>query len=204
MGLSQGPLNIRNNVEIRPWLILALLLLLAALALLGDPARAGLRYDREAIAAGEVWRLLSGHFVHLGWSHVALNGLGLMLIGYLVMAEFVAWQWLLITAAAVAGIDLGFWYLQPQLAWYVGLSGLLHAWLAAGTVRGIAARKREFWFIGAFLAGKLLYEQCFGALPGSEGTTGGPVVVAAHLYGALSGTLAALGLGFRKWRDPAI
>lgn len=205
MGLSQGPEDSRKNGQMAPWLVVALaLLLMAALALPGEWARVALRYDRVAIADGEVWRLISGHFVHLGWSHLILNGLGLALISYLVAAEFCVWQWFAIAAVAIAGIDLGFWFLQPQLAWYVGLSGLLHALLAAGTVSGIGKGKREFWFIGIFLLGKLLYELLFGAMPGSEATSGGHVVVAAHLYGALSGALAGLCFSFRNMPDRAL
>ncbi|MDH5323713.1 MAG: rhomboid family intramembrane serine protease, partial [Gammaproteobacteria bacterium] len=92
----------------------------------------------------------------------------------------------------------GFWYLQPQLSWYVGLSGLLHGLLAAGTVSGIRHRQVECSIIAAFLLGKLVYEQLFGALPGSEASSGGNVVVAAHLYGTLGGALAGLLFALRK------
>jgi membrane associated rhomboid family serine protease len=47
------------------------LLLLPVLA--GDAGRAALRYDRVGLADGQLWRLLTGHFVHLGLEHAALN-----------------------------------------------------------------------------------------------------------------------------------
>jgi rhomboid family GlyGly-CTERM serine protease len=189
-----------RNARFSTWLLPGITLAVAAgLALLGSWGREALRYDRMAIADGEVWRLVSGHFVHLGWSHFVLNGVGFGLICYLVAARFGVRQWLLISGIVIAGIDLGFWFLQPQLVWYVGMSGLLHGLLAAGTVSGISDRQREFWLIAVFLVGKLGYEQLVGPLPGSEGTTGGSVVVAAHLYGAVSGGFAALCLRFRKF-----
>ncbi|MEE8280791.1 MAG: hypothetical protein V3R50_00295, partial [Gammaproteobacteria bacterium] len=30
-----------------------------------------LRYDRAAISDGELWRIITGHLAHLGWSHLA-------------------------------------------------------------------------------------------------------------------------------------
>ncbi|MDA1064516.1 MAG: rhombosortase [Proteobacteria bacterium] len=205
MGLSQGAVDARKKADFFVCLTLGMALALAAaIELSGDLGREWLRYDRAAIADGELWRLLGGHWVHLGWSHFLLNGIGLLLIAYLVAANFSRWQWLMITAAVIAGIDLGFWFLQPQLVWYVGMSGLLHGLLAAGTVNGLRCRPRESWLIAAFLVGKLGYEQLLGPLPGSEETTGGNVVVAAHLYGAMSGALAGLCFSFRKSPDAPI
>ena len=42
------------------------------------------------------------------------------------------------------------------------------------------------------VAGKLAWEQFAGPLPGSESGSGGPVIVDAHLYGAVGGLLAAV------------
>ena len=39
------------------------------------------------------------------------------------------------------------------------------------------------------LVAKISWEQFSGPVPGSELTSGGPVVVDAHLYGALGGVL---------------
>jgi len=192
-------MDIRRKTDLYACLpALVVLASAATLETVGQPAREWLRYDRAAIAEGEIWRLLSGHVVHLGWSHLALNGAGLLLIVYLVAAQFSALQWLAIISVVVIGTDLGFWYLQPQLSWYVGLSGVLHGLLAAGTISGLRHKQAEFGCIGAFLLGKLIYEQLLGPLPGSVESTGGNVVVDAHLYGALGGLLAGLFFAFRK------
>ena len=163
----------------------------AILALTGDAGRLLLRFERGAIADGEFWRLLSGHFVHLGWSHFVLNAIGFLLICYLVAARFRALQWLLIGGIAIAGIDTGFWLFEPQLEWYVGLSGLLHGLLAAGVIAGIRAGQKDAWVLGVILLLKLAYEQFVGPVPGSAETTGGTVIVAAHLYGAIAAGVAA-------------
>ena len=46
--------------------------------------------------------------------------------------------------------------------------------------------------LAVFVAGKLLWEQTVGPLPGSESSAGGTVIVNAHLYGAVGGVLGAL------------
>ncbi len=158
----------------------------------GETVRTALRYSRPDIGAGELWRLASGHLVHLGWSHFAMNVAALLLIWLLVGRSFRPLQWLLIIAGVMAGIDAGFWFLDTQLLWYVGLSGVLHGLLAGGLVGAWGSSRVEVPLLLLLLAAKLAYEQVFGAMPGSESSAGGAVVVNAHLYGALAGGVAAL------------
>jgi rhomboid family GlyGly-CTERM serine protease len=199
MGLNQGDMDHRKSIQFHACALPAIVIVLAAaIALLGDSGRELFRYDRVAIEDGEWWRLASGHFAHLGWTHFAMNAIGLVLISYLVTARYSFREWLAIGAIVVVGIDLGFWFFQSQLIWYVGLSGVLHGLLAAGTISGLRSAHKEFQLIAAFLVAKLLYEQVIGPLPGSEGTAGGGVIVAAHLYGAISGGLIGLWYWFRK------
>ena len=168
-------------------------IVIVALALLvsGDAGREWLRFDRAGIAAGEAWRLLTGHLVHLGATHALLNLAGLMLVWFLVGRAFSARQWLWVIAGSVATIDLGLWFANPALDWYVGLSGLLHGMLAAGIVAGLAGRSGEALALAVVVAGKLAWEQFAGPLPGSEATSGGAVIVDSHLYGVIGGTLVA-------------
>ncbi len=173
-----------------------------AIALSGDAGRALLRYDRGAIADGELWRLVTGHFVHLGTAHFVLNVAGLGLVWFLFAREFDSRGWAVILSVAVAGISAGFWFLDPQLAWYVGLSGLLHGLLVAGIVAGLARRRREAIVLAVLVTAKLAWEQLVGPLPGSESTAGGNVIVNAHLYGALAGAAAgAIMRGFGKKKE---
>ena len=205
MGLNQDDPNHRLTRSLPAWSLPGIAVGVAAvLALTGDSGRLLLRFDRAAIAAGEVWRLLSGHFVHLGWSHFALNAIGLLLVCYLVAARFTAKQWLLIALVTIAGIDAGFWLFEPQLDWYVGLSGLLHGLLAAGVIGGIRAGHRDAWVLGAILLLKLAYEQLVGPVPGSAESTGGTVIVAAHLYGAITAAVAGAVLSVRVHDRAAI
>jgi len=77
------------------------------------------------------------------------------------------------------------------LQWYVGLSGLLHGMLAAGILASLPERRAEASILGVVVAGKLVFEQLVGPLPGSESTSGGAVIVDAHLFGVIGGMLVA-------------
>jgi len=170
----------------------AVALICVVAAAWGDIARELLRYDRPAIADGEVWRLLSGHFVHLGYQHLALNLAGLALVWFLVGRRFGTRQWSLLATICIAVMSTAFWFLDADMHWYVGLSGLLHGLLVAGAMRGIPSLPWESVTICILVAAKLAYEQLVGPLPGSELAAGGAVVVNSHLYGAAGGALSAI------------
>lgn len=167
--------------------MLAILLQMA-----GIEGREVLAWDRSGLASGELWRLVTGHFVHLGWSHLGLNLAGLALVTWITGAAYGLLRWAVIALATIVVIDAGFWYLYPELDWYVGLSGLLHGLLAAGLLAGIRGRDREALVLAILVTGKLVWEQTVGPLPGSESGAGGAVIVDAHLYGAVGGLLGAL------------
>lgn len=194
MGLSNDP----NSDRVTPvryllrWQLPAVLGacgLFAAFA--GDSGREWLRWDRAGIADGQLWRLVSGHLVHMNLSHFLLNGAGLILVWMLVGHNMTSSRWLVIIVAAITGINLGFWFLDAELQWYVGLSGLLHGLLMAGLVVGLQTARGESLLIGGFVIAKLAFEQFVGPLPGSESASGGAVIVNAHLYGAVAAVIAA-------------
>jgi rhomboid family GlyGly-CTERM serine protease len=154
-------------------------------------ARQLLAYDRAQLAAGQLWRLVTAHLVHLDLEHAVLNSLGLVLMWALFARDYRPRGWLLILAGAMAAIDAGLWLRSSTVDWYVGSSGALHGVMAAGTLAHLKRRDVDGWLLALFLVGKLGYEQTAGALPFSGS---GAVVVDAHLYGVLGGLAAALPL----------
>ena len=166
-----------------------LLLLLPALG--GESARLGLRYERVGLAEGQLWRLVTGHWVHLNLRHALVNVLGFALMWALFARDYGLRQWLCVLGAAVLAIDAGLWLLDSTVQWYVGSSGVLHGIMAAGTVAHLKRREGDGWVLAALLGAKLLSEQRFGPLPFSGSTD---VVVDAHLYGVIGGGLVALAL----------
>jgi rhomboid family GlyGly-CTERM serine protease len=172
-------------------LVLAAILALLLLLQLGGAATASaLRYDRSAVLAGQWWRLASAHLVHLDLRHALLNGLGLVLMWALFVRDYRGRQWFLILLAAAAAIDAGLWFRDTSVLWYVGASGVLHGVMAAGILAELRRGELAGLVLAVFLLAKLTYEQWAGALPFAGPAV--PVMVNAHLYGALGGLAAAL------------
>jgi rhomboid family GlyGly-CTERM serine protease len=176
------------------------LALLAACALLllpeigGEAARLALRYERSALAAGEWWRLLSAHFVHLDAEHAILNSLGLVLMWALFARDYSPLRWLLIFFSAGLAIGVGLWFLNPEVEWYVGVSGALHGVMTAGTLAHLRRRDLDSVILAIFIVAKLAYEQFAGAMPFADGAS---TVIDAHLYGAIGGLVPAFFLRSR-------
>ena len=204
MGLHKS-IDGNKNERLMFWAVPAIILGISIIIMLaGELGKEWLRYDRVWIGQGEVWRFLSGHFAHLSWSHLALNGAGLLLVWFLIGQAYTFSTWIQITLITIATIDVAFWTLNPELYWYVGMSGLLHGLLVAGIIPRLRTLDVETGILLLLLIAKIGYEQFNGPVPGSETTSGGPVVVDAHLYGALGGVLGALLVKIRGVPRPSI
>jgi rhomboid family GlyGly-CTERM serine protease len=167
----------------------------------GPAAVQALRYERSALANAELWRVLTGNLVHADGRHLLLNLAGLALVTLLFPGEYSRRQWSIVALVSSIAIAAGLWWGNPDVAWYVGLSGVLHGLLAAGVLawwrsgfRGLAL------LLASILLVKLVAEQRFGALGWSGDLV---VIVDAHLYGALGGACAGLVLARSRRRRGA-
>jgi hypothetical protein len=70
------------------------------------------------------------------------------------------------------------------------LSGVLHGVVAAGALALMLRRQTLGTVLALGLGAKLIFEQVVGPVPFTAESVGGPVVVAAHLYGTVGGLLA--------------
>lgn len=180
----------------RRWMLtIALAVSVVGFELAGAAARLALRYERAGVLAGELWRLVSGNLVHLGWRHLLLNLAGLALVAALGGPALAGLRGGSIMFGSMLGVGLGLLAFAPEVGWYVGLSGALHGMLAAVVVDACFNTATRQWGValGVLLACKLAWEQLAGPLPLTAEAAGGPVIVAAHLHGALAGALVALG-----------
>lgn len=178
----------------------ALVALLAALALAAQlsPALASqLELSRAGLAAGQLWRLATGHLVHWSWDQLFWDLLSLVVLAWVAAGRSPARTALALGLAAVlvpAAVLGG----SPALTSYGGLSGLdsalyvLAALLVAREAEGrgdpATTRLAHLALLG-FLA-KVGFEALTGAtvfVASSEAV----VVPAAHLAGALAGWLAS-------------
>lgn len=196
--MLERPIHLRPANWILPGVIAALAVALHA----AGPSVVGiLRYDRDAILAGQAWRLVTGHLVHADVPHLAWNLAGLGLVWFLFARDYAARQWLAILAASTVAIDLGFLLFEPDLAWYVGFSGVLHGCMAAGLVAWLRTGRDVLGVLVAVLfVAKLVWEHWFGALPFTAASISLPVIYQAHSYGAAGGALAGIAIRLRRRR----
>jgi membrane associated rhomboid family serine protease len=103
---------------------------------------AQLEYQRGAAGAELLLRGLSGHLVHVGWGHLGWNLLGFLVLGALCerggRRGFV-WA----TALSAAAIPLALYLVEPGIARYCGLSGLVSALFGILATRAIASHARS-------------------------------------------------------------
>jgi rhomboid family GlyGly-CTERM serine protease len=160
---------------------------------------------RRAMAFSEPWRLLTSHFVHLTLLHAILNAVALLLLGRLFEERLRPAEFFGILIAAPIVISLGFRFLLPELAWYRGLSDVLHAIYFAGCVVwvGTATGRARWIAIAALVAGlvKVLVEQPWDASFPVHDVLKIAVVPQAHLIGAIAGAATGLVLRLRRQQE---
>ena len=152
------------------------------------------QYQRNDILSGQLWRLVSGHFVHVTWLHLILNLAGLIVVWMLFKDILIQRTWWLLTLGSIVGIDVALLGFHPEIKWYMGLSGVLHGYFAGGAILQIRLRGVRGLLYLILLIIKLLWEYLNGPLPGSGELSGGRVITEAHLYGAIGGAIVAIGL----------
>ena len=181
MGFSHLRQNLLASV-----IVLLCIALEAGRPIVWDP----LRFQRGAIVAGEYWRLMTCHFIHLGWWHLLMNLTSFVLHCFLFRHLFTGIRGLLNICALSMGVSLGILLLSRDIIWYVGLSGLLTGYFVMGVIESTEFPK---WLKGLLLLGIVLKTCTEQLLHDDVGYASaflrGNVVVDAHLYGLVSGLL---------------
>ena len=180
----------------------SLLLSLAAAFIFVCPSLAAqLEYNRAAIAAGEIWRLFSGHWVHYGFDHFFWD---MLAFGFLAAAcERRSRSRLLVcvTASALA-ISLLLWFGLPGMSAYRGLSGIDSAlvvllFMALWSEASRSGQPKQIVIPAACLMAfvcKVSYELATGDTIFVKSLGSGMVgVPLAHVAGAAVGFLVGLG-----------
>lgn len=177
----------------------------AAGSLLGGWLPAGALDWQPALAWTEPWRWITAAFVHWSPLHLGAN-----LAGAAVVAAF-GWTAALPARAALAWalawpLTHGALLMQPALAHYGGLSGVLHAGVAVAATavasQEAGRRRRIGLAVLAGLALKIILERPWaGPLSYPQGWD---IAVAplAHAGGALAGVACALACGLRPRLRP--
>jgi rhomboid protease GluP len=161
--------------------------------------------ETTSVRAGEWWRLLTANFLHLGWVHLAMNMLGLLVLGPFVERSFGRLRYaVLYLLAGVGGTafvmirnasqSADFEILVGASAAVMGLVGATGAILVVGWVRDNAVSAlRRLRGVGIIVATQILFDS---QNPHVSGT--------AHLAGCAAGFLLALPLCLLRRRAPAV
>ncbi len=163
----------------------------ASLQLLPQDAQLLMRLDRTELANLELWRLLSGHLVHLSWNHLLLNAAGLVLLALLFDSSWHSRDIVLGGVFSALAISLGIYFLFPDIMWYVGLSGVIHAWFVIASIRVYTTQPRFASLLLLALIAKLVFENVTTGNTDAD-WLGGNVIEQQHLLGASSGLFYAL------------
>jgi len=179
----------------------SLLLSLAAAFIFVCPSLAArLEYNRAAIAAGEIWRLFSGHWVHYGFDHFFWDVLAFGFLGAACERRSRPRLFVCVTASALA-ISLSVWFGLSGMSAYRGLSGIdsalvvllfMELWSEAGR----SGQPKQIVIPAACLmafVGKVSYELATGDTIFVKSLGTGMVgVPLAHVAGAAVGFLVGL------------
>lgn len=183
------PVRMESSLTL-PWQTL----LLAAVALIAyiipGSAPETWVFDRTAIGEGEIWRLVTGHWVHSDPSHALWNIAALVLLGLLFERCLQSFMLISLFVGTVT-VDAWLWWGDSSLAYYCGLSGILNSLLIVGLVRFWQDYKHPLVLFTAMLAVTRIVAEIFIG-QGLFTHTAWPSVPAAHAAGFLGG----LGLMF--------
>ena len=190
-----------KNILFRYHIPLLISCICLILALLNDPVSDFLRFDRSAIANGQLWRLITANLLHTNFNHMLINSAGLWLIWGIfwdIGNKKTQWSFLLFPILLNTSI---LYFLVPEVNYYVGLSGALHGTIIAFGIADFNSNKLTSIGLIIGVSIKIAYELIMGS---SEWTTSfieADVVEEAHLWGAVSGLIT--GLIYLKFFSPA-
>lgn len=174
-----------------PWRSLLLVAVAIAAYLALGAAPGDWVFDRVAIARGEWWRLITGHWVHSDLTHAAWDISALLLLGALFETRL-RWRLPMVLLLTSLGVDAWLWWGDPALSYYCGLSGILNGLLVAGLVHLWRDTRHPVVLLtalGAVL--KIFVEINTGQSLVTQ--TAWPSVPVAHAAGYLSGMVLAAG-----------
>ena len=172
------------------WRFVAVIIPLMALLQMIGPEY--FRYQRDWNSSGEIWRLVTAHWVHVGWMHLLLNGLGLVVCVSLTTPGWAIARWLINSITMAVGISIMLTLYNPEVIDYAGYSGVLYGLYMLAAISLFPRDRLVAVLIMVAIVGKVSMEQ-FNLYDFNSGDIiGARVIVDAHLYGLLMAIAIAL------------
>ena len=194
---APAPTRSADSSRLSRALIVAAVLIgpLVVVLLLGDDMIPLLQYERGPILAGEWWRLITGHFVHIDAPHLAINAS--VVVAWLYLFDqrdslgMVVWTFL----GYALWTSLGMLLLSPDLEWMLGASAITYALISGSAFRVALDGPRPLGLmLLAALGLKLIAEQYWGFGSLFSYYAEYPIASVTHVYGI------AVGILVEAWR----
>jgi rhomboid family GlyGly-CTERM serine protease len=129
---------------VRPWLgLFAVAALCAAIVAAGDPTARALRYERDALLDGQIWRVATGHLVHVSWHHLGAE-LAAAVVIVAVFRRHLAWGAVVLCAL---GTTAGLFLFGLRVHHYCGLKAVLHGLVVYGALGGWRRERIRGWLV---------------------------------------------------------
>ena len=141
------------------------------------------------------WRVLTAHWVHVGWVHYILNLIAFICFPFIFHKIKVSLLVLLIVAVPIL-MSCSFYLFYPNIEAYAGFSGVLHGLYAAAAFLSLSySKERPFaLLVLAGLTVKLIWEATVGELSTTMQMIGSPILIEAHQLGVLMSLLILVSL----------
>ncbi len=174
---------IRQNIE-----LFILTLIIFILGVCNQWVNPYLQFDREALVAGQWWRVLSCNLVHLSVTHMLMNLTGFILATLIFKEAIRALYWYINIVVCALAVGLGIWLFDDAVRQYVGLSGALYGILAFGIVLNFRRQMLISSIVGAYIVHRVYLQHQSSFDPaGMYDFIGGNVIVSSHLFGLIAG-----------------
>ena len=195
-GTAAGNRQSRRGI-IRPAVILpGSIVLIAVVIQLSGILQSALQFDRQAVAAGQLWRLLTCHLVHCGWSHLLADMFGFATLWWLACRRPRPVPWLALASAVLIGLSLCL--LAPDIQIYRGMSGVNFALFGYLLVIRLRTDSRLLRWVSLICLGLLIVEVVHELITGRAMTAnslpeGVIVVGVVHAVGLALGIVFGAG-----------
>lgn len=142
-------------------------------------------FNREQILHGQIWRMVTGHFVHQDLEYLFLNLMFLIAISIIFRAKINIINLLLLSLLFSISISLLILLLYSNIDWFNGFSGILHALFAYFCIQSLK-EDNLFKIMLMILLAKIVMEN-INLFKISEFA-----LVEMHLLGLVVGSLLAI------------
>lgn len=175
------------------WFSVLVMVVICLTTQLPDHIIHSLALVHDSVSNGEVWRIVTSQFVHLGFNHTVLNLVGYLIVSASFREDITPREEMIALGISVLGVGCGIYLFNPEIGWYVGLSGAIYGILTHYLIIGWRRSAILSLFFGLFLVGKFIYEQLIaGPDTVTAGLIGGMVAIDSHLYGAITGLVTGI------------